>query len=512
MGYAAIALAAPAPRRADGAPRVRWRAYEGWAGCGPAVFLSLAAGFALVLSGAVVTGAVGWLTAAAAPERARDCSPAVLEQCAADTDPLRDPIPVGPTGAPSGADGSARSDPADVSLPLPRGYDGFAFASLGAVVALLVTVLVAALTHLVLRRRPIPIGPPGVEEPDPWSDRVQGTRRLAALAHRAEPLVAVLAVALWLAVVAGLAVAPFDQEDAHVAGALIALPPGWESASRAVVVTAFGLLVASVVLGGSNAALSRPWGLLWDLTCFLPRVAHPFAAPSYAERAVPELRGRIDDWLGVTPSDPGAPSAGPAPGRSVVLAAHSLGAVVSVATLLARQLADGTVEAPQRIALLTFGTQLRAYFGRFFPELFGPEVLGTDPVRRARLWSDDPWSGELGQRQETTSKPRSVVGFLSGADLAPTTDGPRWRSLWRRTDYLGFPVDAYLRGDHAGRRDVDHRESEVDATSYLFAVDTHGGDVRTPEYRDRLLELAQRLGHDPSAGGGGQAPDRAGPA
>lgn len=539
-GYAAAAMRAPASGRGDDPLRGSgWRAFEGWAGTGPAVFLSLAAGFALVLSGAVVTGAVAWLDSAAAPERTPACTPAVAEQCAADADPLRDPVPITPpAGGPAAGQGDGEGDgegdagpgaPVDWSLPLPRGYDGFSFTSLGAVLALLASVVAVALQHLVLRRRPLPVGPPGKAAEDPWHGSTQGSRRMAALAHRAEPMVAILAIALWVATVLGLAIVPFDETAAGASAGVdqltqvgLTLPEGWHTAARAVVVAAFGLLVASVVLGGSGHARSRPWGLLWDLTCFLPRVAHPFAAPSYAERAVPELRGRIDEWLGLT--DRGAPiadadeegpdAARPSPPdrsrRRVVVAAHSLGAVVSVATLLARQLADGSVRDPERIALLTFGTQLRVYFGRFFPELFGPEVLGTDPCRRARLWSADPWVGELVSRPATTSAPRSVVGFLSAPTLEPWPSGPRWRSLWRRTDYLGFPVDACVRSEPATERDIDHRSSEVDPTTYLFTVGTHGGDFRTPQYRRQLLALIGRL-ESPEDGAARDRAPEAGP-
>lgn len=506
-GYGVIGLVAPAPRRADGSPPRRdWRAFEGWGGSGPAVFLSLAAGFALVLAGAVVTGTVAWLGTAAAPERAPDCTPAAAQLCATDTDPLRDPVPIAPPGDQAGTDQAGDGvSPTDSSLPLPRGYDGFSLTSVGAVLALLLSVVAVALTTMVLRPRALPAGPPGDAAQDPWLGATQSTRRLAALAHRAEPLVAILAVALWLAMVTALVVVPFDTTAVEVTGPTerleltgVALSANLHANARAVGVAAFGLLVTSVVLGGSGTARSRPWGLLWDLTCFLPRVAHPFAAPSYAERTVPELRGRIDDWLGLTErvaSGPGTespPAADVAPdrsGRRVIVSAHSLGGVVAVATVLARQLADGTVRSPERISLLTFGTQLRAFFGRFFPELFGPDVLGTTPCRRARLWAADPWAGEREDGPQTTSLPRSVVGFLSAPTLEPWPAGPRWRSLWRRTDYLGFPVDAYLPGPTATERRIDHSSSEVDPTTYLFTVATHGGDFRTPQYRQQLIEL-----------------------
>lgn len=434
---ALVALAATALRanlRQEG------RLDEGWDGRGPAVFLALASGLAMVMSTATVWGVVR-----------------VLQ-------------PTG--GAPP--------------LWVPEGYREFASTSFLVVVALVLAVVVLAVRAL--PRRNVLSVVPGVADVPPPVAAVGRVRRVASLAHRAEPLVGWLAVTFWVALLASLLVRP--SGTSAEAGAVPSLAPLWgwlDDLGTGSVVVVAGLLFASVGLGGGSRSQARPWGLLWDLECFLPHAGHPFGPPCYTERTVPELRDRIDDWLAGGPD------------RAVIVSAHSLGAVVSVATLLARwDTRTGSTDS-EAIAFLSFGCQLRPYFGRFFPELLGPSALGTSPTTGAHAWPHDPWQAEPTDAALPPPSPFTLVGSLSPHDGAHGWGAPRWRSLWRRTDPLGFPVHRYA-VEHSV---IDQPDTEWDADRQR--VDTHGGDFRTQEYQAAFDELARRM---PAAA----APHAAGPA
>ena len=209
-------------------------------------------------------------------------------------------------------------------------------------------------------------------------------------------LVAMLLVLAFVRAVPGEAAVPVVQRSRR-----------WAALALAAVLVM--LLVAVRSLGSSS---TRPLGLVWDLLCFLPRAVHPFAPPCYAERAVPELADRTRTLVRA--------------GRLVVLSAHSLGAVLAVAAFFRL---DG--EDRRGVRLLTYGAQLRPYFGRLFPDLFGPQVLGSQPCPGARLWTADPWADD---RQPAAPVPEAttLLGEL----------GTGWLSLWRRTDPLGSPTPA----------------------------------------------------------------------
>ncbi|GLZ28924.1 hypothetical protein Lesp02_11140 [Lentzea sp. NBRC 105346] len=254
-------------------------------------------------------------------------------------------------------------------------------------------------------------------------------RHLAALAHRAEKVVGLLSAVSVLAV--GLAV------DATLSSRRDL--PQW--------IVDYGLL-ATIAVGGAvvaafaGARATRPLGLVWDLLCFLPRTAHPFAPPCYAERAVPELVERVREWLDEAPEN------------RVVLSAHSLGAVLAAATVYA-------LPSTERLSLITYGSQLRPYFGRIFPELLGPVVLGLPASRGGRLWSVDPWRWP------------HVNGAVNGglSTMVP------WTNLWRRTDFLGFPVQGYTTND------CDRAAAECNGSGH---IQRHSDYQTSAEYQAAL--------------------------
>ena len=437
------------------------RRLQGWWGHAPFVFLSIAAGTAMVLSAATVAGVTAWLERPGAPENVALDGDVQAALDAADT--LRRPVQITLTDA--------------AHLTASTAYRDFAIVSVLGLVALAVFVVVLLLRFASLRRTPVPDVPGGQNTAGP---ELQPGRHTAALAQRAERVVGAVATIFFCALAASLPLRGLRETLDANDGPVWRFMTAWAGPAIGL---AAGLLFASVVLAGSKKSLTRPWGLLWDLMCFLPRAAHPFAPPCYAERAVPELRSRIDSWLGGLDVDEKDRAA--LPPRSVILSAHSLGAVLAVGALLSRWDAeDGTGPWDPRIALLTYGTQLRAFFGRFFPELFGPGVLGTQASLAARPWAADPWT-----QAPATPPPTGIT--VVDALTSTGSDEPRWRSLWRRTDFIGFPVDGY----ESSR--IDRRAQEEDTTTYLFSVATHGNYPRAPQYRqelDALVAMLTRVG------------------
>jgi hypothetical protein len=64
---------------------------------------------------------------------------------------------------------------------------------------------------------------------------------------------------------------------------------------------------------------------------------------------------------------------------------------------------------------------------------------------------------------------------------------PAWVNLWRRTDFMGFPVVGY------GLNDVDRGAEEMDRSAYLFAVAAHSGYQTSWAYHVALDEVVSRL-------------------
>ncbi|MEW2431024.1 hypothetical protein AB0877_23680 [Micromonospora sp. NPDC047644] len=205
-------------------------------------------------------------------------------------------------------------------------------------------------------------------------------------------------------------------------------------------------LLAGGVFAYRTAWFRRHVGILWDLGTFWPRAAHPFAPPSYADRAVPELADRISQLA--------ERHAG------VLLCGHSHGSA-----LLALAVLRLPPRVRRRVALLTYGSPLDRLYARLFPAYLNEGVLR-----------------EVGERVEW-----------------------RWLNLWRETDPVGGWVFAAHRpgdpppdpADPAGQvdrrlRDPAHLLPAPGERSAPPLRGHHPGET-DPEFRAAVRELTERL-------------------
>jgi hypothetical protein len=447
--------------------------YEAWRGCAPGVFLLLALLLAMTLFSAVVV-AVGNLLNGAYSVASLAGGPAIFPKPALDQCPAACPAKV----------------PSHLLVPQP--YVWFGAAMLAALVILLATLLIVAVrvwaaartNKQIIDPNPVPVRKPpagtpisGYREPTPAQIDVlaRNARRFAQLTHCAEPIVGLVATIGSSCLAASLLVAvAWVPRSATKFDAVV----NWALGAGLWVLAGAGALVIGLAVGGTAVGGKRPLGLLWDLICFLPRAGHPFGPPCYAERVVPELLGRYDTWFSPAP---GSTRRDPTAKPQIILSAHSLGSVLAVATIFAADGMDPPRPPVDRLSLLSYGSQLRAYFGRIFPELLGPAVLGNAPCRAARLL--DPNAG--------LASPEPLLQPVAAQSLSRllNVDDPgrrRWLSLWRRTDYIGFPV--YNGGTNNA---VDSGAQEIDNSGYLLTVLSHSDYPRTPAYRQALDDLVE---------------------
>ncbi|MDT4958994.1 MAG: hypothetical protein QOD31_2793 [Pseudonocardiales bacterium] len=232
---------------------------------------------------------------------------------------------------------------------------------------------------------------------------------------------------------------------------------------------AYLAVLTIVLLVGLGAAAfrvartRRSVGILWDLASFWPRSAHPFAAPCYAERAVPDLVTRVY-WHARDEKD--AP-------RRIVVAAHSQGTVISMATFFQLKAIDDA-EAPSRpdgtapvlswVAFLSFGCVLRRLYAKFFPAYFGVPEL---------------------------EKLRDDVLSVRGRP-------PRWRNLWRYSDYLGGQVTAgpppvHPSSDPIEVELVDPGWARPPGDTQLPRADMHSNYWRDPVFAEQVGVLAKTV-------------------
>ncbi|MEH0842604.1 hypothetical protein V6U81_09465 [Micromonospora sp. CPCC 205711] len=341
--------------------------------------------------------------------------------------------------------------------PLPPGAPplsppvAYRWSTLGFSAALVVMAVVALLGSRYHRSRRRRMAEEAVRRDFPEASRVPRERvravrdvvARAMLADRLGPLLSAgyTVLAVFTLGAAGLAVLHQGPEAvaARLGGESLARPVSFVTDLGGLLIGLFVLFVAGAGLFAYRSSAVRLVGVLWELATFWPRAAHPFGAPCYAERAVPDLTRRI---VRLTVDG------------GVVLSGQSHGSVLAVATVLQLPAA-----CRERVALLTYATPLGRLYARAFPRYFSPAVL-------------------------------RVVG--DGLDW-------RWINLWRLTDAIGgyaFGPDPGDPDDPAGR--VDRRVRDPTGLSILPG-DTVPPPIRghrfTPDddFYQAVRELADRL-------------------
>jgi len=275
-----------------------------------------------------------------------------------------------------------------------------------------------------------------------WVRRIRSRRRLSDFGRSAPWALMIITIFAFAMQVAELFRVGFDVRTADPVPlfgmkALAALHP-W-SAGMIVLYVFPGVWVMRLAWRGRSSR--RGIAKVWDVISFWPRRFHPFGAPSYAERAVPEVRERVKHHL--------------AAGRAVILSSHSQGTVISYSALqslggetkpigdaeditlaqLRKVVPEAAPEQAQyaefvsvlqsetetakarrkrpsrdvdltRVALVTYGSPLSQLYGPNFPDHFG--IDGSFQGLRDRL-------ARVGRE-------------------------PSWRNFYRPTDYIGKRV------------------------------------------------------------------------
>ncbi len=246
-------------------------------------------------------------------------------------------------------------------------------------------------------------------------------RAAAALAHRAERFLDIIGlvtapVALLLIVFAASGMPPWDFQE---------WTRGFANLSMYVVI----VLSTLVLLLGSQLRRSesarKAVGVIWDLTTFWPRAAHPLAPPCYAERVVPELQIRARWALDRSRLN------------RVILSGHSQGSLIVVA--MASRLSDQDLA---RVRIITYGSQIRALYGRVFPCVFGARAIGYTATEDADTLRDPAPDVPIGP-PATPAEP--LAGSLRHR-LDAVGNG-NWVNLFRRSDPLGYRVFSDLDSD-----------------------------------------------------------------
>lgn len=295
----------------------------------------------------------------------------------------------------------------------------------------------------------------------------RSARRSAAFAHKAERLVdavggltAVLAIAL--IGFSALGEAPWVRYEELRPFATLGMT----------VALALGIGIVGLAARIRNSeGVRKGVGILWDLSTFWPRSAHPLAPPCYAERIVPELVTRVDWALDTTGGR----------AEQVILSGHSQGSVIVCAVLSRYSERDLA-----RLRVITYGSQIRQLYGRVFPAVFGPDQIGYVPTPGEPVISsafpDAPPVDSTNERGTKLPLPWSAHPHSLAHRLVQA--GGRWVNLFRRTDPIGFRVfsDMDVEPDRY-TSELAGRPGDLSAP-----IQGHGGMWHSPEYRAAVAE------------------------
>lgn len=270
------------------------------------------------------------------------------------------------------------------------------------------------------------------------------------LTGRVEPLGLRLLAILGLGALIGFTVVAVANGWEHSVLGLSVPPRTFLELAQLAGLLPLTLLVTRFLYAGlEDRSIRRGVGILWDIGTFWPRWFHPFAPPTYSDRAVVGLRRHLDQWL----TDPSC---------RVLLAAHSQGSIIGAAAVL------GMAEARcSQLAFLTYGSPWSRFYVEFYPAMFSTDCLSA-----------------LCKRLGAGAGGRAV----------------RWRNLYRISDPIGGPirgnVDNVALDDECG---LVHSSYDLEP-----AYQQAARDLREQLLRDEEAHRQQEPEGQDEAGGGGE--------
>jgi hypothetical protein len=230
------------------------------------------------------------------------------------------------------------------------------------------------------------------------------------------------------------------------------------------------LLVYLARRGFTQDSSRRGVNVIWDVISFWPHAVHPFVPKPYSQHTVMHLGKRIAQHLATRPPH----------GRDVIVSAHSQGSLIAFAAL--HLLGE---EQRQRVAFLTYGSQLRQIFPRAFPAYVS--------YRSLALLHRELRGGWINLYRETDPLAGPV---LSWNHLG---EGPGRATSCRFVDGTAVEArDTYVQGSGVRCSGDDWRlldpapvtdEAQYGPSTRLFG---HTGYWVDPAYRVALLQLRRR--------------------